>query len=143
MHFAQRQSPAYDRGDWRRAVRIWNLGLAGILAACAWQPAWARQNPTPPPSGIVVHLFGQDSVMSNILPTGPARPAGPGEVAAAPGEVIYQGSGPQAGRVSGQAMESGYVEPSMGDVLHQMFVTGDPNDPVQNSTGRSKNRLAN
>jgi hypothetical protein len=106
--------------------------LAGILAALVGQTALARQEPTPPPSGVVVHLFGQDSVMSNVLPTAPVRPAVSGQ--------IYPGAGPQA---DGAPAQGAYVEPTMGDVLHQLFVTGDPDAPVENSAGRSKNRLAN
>jgi len=57
--------------------------------------AQARQDPTPPPSGIVVHLFGPGSITSAVIP----ETASPGVPAA---------------------------EPSTGDILHQMFVTGDP-----------------
>jgi hypothetical protein len=93
------------------------------LTTCLPLAALARQNQSPPPSGIVVHLFGQDSVMSNVLPTAPT------------------GGRPQAaGGVS--APQPAYVEPTTGEVLHQMFVTGDPNDPPQPSTGRTKNRLS-
>jgi len=72
-------------------------------------PAAARQDPEPPPSGIVVHLFGPGSVTSNILP------------APAPG-----------------ASAPAYVEPSGSDILHQMFVTGDPNQPVSAKLPRGR-----
>jgi len=114
--------------------------------------ATARQDPTPPPSGIVVHLFGQDSVMSNVLPTAPAgaqiaAPAG-AQIAAPEGAQITapagaQGTTGQAGTASGGvAAEPAYVEPTTGEILHQMFVTGDPDDPTQPSTGRTKQRLS-
>ncbi len=69
--------------------------------------------PNPPPSGIVVHLFGPGSVTSNILPEASPSPA-------------PAGSPPQAGAPAAQPASDGYVEPSLHDVLHQMFVTGDP-----------------
>ena len=69
-------------------------------------PAVARQMPEPPPSGVVVHLFGPGSVASNILPSlAPSAPATPGAAPAV-------------------------VEPSANDVLHQMFITGDPSEPA-------------
>jgi len=117
-------------------VTIRILGLALSLAAGLPAMATARQDPTPPPSGIVVHLFGQDSVMSNVLPTAPA-----GAQIAAPAGA--QGTTGQAGAASGGvAAEPAYVEPTTGEILHQMFVTGDPDDPTQPSTGRTKQRLS-
>lgn len=87
--------------------------------------ATARQEPSPPPSGVVIHLFGQDSVLSNVIPTAPA------------------GGAKAAGAASGGvAAPPAYREPTTGQVLHEMFVTGDPNDPPRPSTGRTKQRLA-
>jgi hypothetical protein len=113
------------------------LILAGLLAAAAvHHAASARQDPPPPPSGIVVHLFGQNSIMSNVMPsvtrTGAGIGGAPAGAAAASGDA-----GAQAASAA-----PGYAEPSMGDVLHQMFVTGDPNSPPQPSTGRTKQRLS-
>jgi len=71
----------------RLRARCLAAGLT-LLAA----PAFARQDPTPPPSGIVVHLFGPSGVANKILPAG-------------------TGTG---------------AAPSTGAILHQMFVTGDP-----------------
>jgi hypothetical protein len=85
--------------------------LVIVLSAFA-TPAWARIDPTPPPSGIVVHLFGPGGVMGNVLPTAPDAKPVPG--APAPGMPA-----------------AAYPEPSLGDVLHQMFVTGDPNQQVR------------
>ncbi len=101
------------------------LVLATYLAAGLPFTALARPDPPPPPSGIVIHLFGQNSVMSNVLPTAPD--AGRSDTA-----TVSEGGAPQPA----------YVEPSTGEILHEMFVTGDPNDPQQPSTGRSKNPLA-
>ncbi len=87
--------------------------LAGLVVGYAAQ-AQAQvvgRNAPPKPSGKVIHLFGPDSVMGNILPTGPgAAPASEGASTA---------GAPPAGAPS-------YPEPTMGDVLHQMFITGDP-----------------
>ncbi len=82
--------------------------------------ARARQNPEPPPSGIVVHLFGPGSVTSNILPTVPG--------ASALGASALGASAPGASTPGAAA--PGYVELSAGEVLHQMFVTGDPDEPA-------------
>jgi hypothetical protein len=85
-----------------------NILSTAILASLWALPALARPDPIPPPSGIVVHLFGPGSVTSNILPTGNAPNA-------------QAGSTPNA-----QGGSTHYVEPSTHDILHQMFVTGDP-----------------
>jgi len=47
-----------------------------------------------------------------------------------------------SGAGAAPATAAGYEEPSMGDVLHQMFVTGDPNDPPRPSTGKTGHELA-
>jgi hypothetical protein len=64
------------------------------------QGAQARPDPAPKPSGVVVHLFGPDSVATHFLPTPPAH-AGHGTADTGP-------------------------SPGYGAILHQMFVTGDP-----------------
>jgi len=117
------------------AVKFEILIMAGCFGLLAAQPAAARQNPTPPPSGIVIHLFGQDSVMSNVLPD-MASPAAPTPTSA--GNVVAPGAS-----APGAAQSSNDVEPTLGDVLHQMFVTGDPNDPPKPSTGRFGGALSN
>jgi hypothetical protein len=109
--------------------------LSSVLAASLWiTAAHARQPPNPPPSGIVIHLFGPNSITSNILPTAPAASA------ASTGPVKTTGAG-----ASAPAAAPAYVEPSTSDILHQMFVTGDPNlKPGQNfAKGRSVNPQAN
>ncbi len=81
--------------------------------------AQARQNPTPPPSGIVVHLFGQNSVASHILPAGETKTTQGGDAA--------------------------NTAPSTQSILHQMFVTGDPNQKpgAAFAKGKSATPLAN
>ena len=81
--------------------------LAALLPAGLAQ---AHPNPTPPPSGIVIHLFGPESITSNILPG--ATPAG---AVGAPVDTAASTSGP--------------YDPSVGQILHQMFVVGNPNQP--------------
>ncbi len=82
--------------------------FAVMLVNLAALPALARQTPTPPPSGVVIHLFGPNSVTSQILP---------GAAASSPGGTTQTGTAANA-----QAAP----EPTFGDVFHQMFVTGDP-----------------
>jgi hypothetical protein len=100
------------------------LCAAAALFATAGA-AGARQDPPPKPSGIVVHLFGPNSVSSQFLP------AAPGHAAAVRG--------------SNQAPANGAAqEPGFGDILHQMFVTGDPSrTPGQAlAKGRASHPLA-
>jgi hypothetical protein len=93
-----------------------NPALLIIASLCASlgpaAPASARPQPVPKPSGIVVHLFGPDSVASGMLPTAP--PA-----------------------ASGAAPAVQPVAPSGSAILHQMFVTGDPDRPSAPSKGKS------
>jgi len=78
-------------------------------------PAFARPEPVPPPSGIVYHLFGPNSLSSHILPNTPqAAPNGTATGTQANGEAATQ---PAASTPS---------SPNWGDVAHQMFVTGNP-----------------
>lgn len=93
------------------------LGLATLGLAA---PAYARVEPTPPPSGIVFHLFGPDSITSHILPSGPPAQTTPGGAAPAAAGTASTGAQP-AGTTA--PVSPG---PSWGDVAHQMFVTGDP-----------------
>lgn len=83
-----------------------------VFTGLAASPALARQNPTPPPSGIVVHLFGPNSVSSQFLPSNSAT---------APSAET--GNGAKNESAAAQAAP----EPTFGGILHQMFVTGDPN----------------
>jgi hypothetical protein len=108
------------------------LVIPAILSLAA-APALAR-DPQPKPSGIVIHLFGQNSVMSNVLPTGPTpttAPA-PGQPAAPPGASASASSAPQPVD----------VEPTTGEILHQMFITGD-GTPAKPAAGRVAERPNN
>ncbi len=87
---------------------------------CGVGIGYARQPPSPPPSGIVVHLFGPGSISSNLLPSGDAA---------------------SGGTASPASSGSSYVEPSTSDILHQMFVTGAPNQ--QPGQALSKGRAGN
>jgi len=106
------------------------LALGGSLATA---PAYARMVPNPPPSGIVIHLFGPNSVTSHILPTAPsaqtpgAAPTANGTQAAGPSTAA--GSGPTPAPAPG---------PTWGDVAHQMFVTGDPAQENANALAKGK-----
>ncbi len=127
----------------KRVRYLKNSILAAVVLVGAAGPALARQDPPPPPSGIVVHLFGPGSLTSNILPGPVMAPAGgaPAGGATLPGDAPVA----EAPAVAPQPGATGqYVEPSLHDVLHQMFVTGDPDQqPGESiSTGRTVDRLS-
>jgi hypothetical protein len=95
---------------WRKFLKTRILPI--VIATTCWASfAAARPQPAPPPSGIVVHLFGPDSVASNFLPAD-----GSGNTA--------QGSKAEGAQAGGGAQGTG---PTMHGILHEMFVTGDPN----------------
>ncbi len=82
-------------------------GFTIFLTLLAGQAALARDVQPKRGTGPVYHLFGPHSLSTGFLPTlggGGAKPH-------------------EAGAPEGPA----YVEPSTHDVLHEMFVTGDPN----------------
>jgi hypothetical protein len=116
--------------------------LAVALCCGLTAAANARSNPPPKPSGIVVHLFGPDSIVSRIVPDLPGETASP-----TPPSHSHPNSGQGAADAAniggGTAPAASYTEtsaPTLGDILHQMFVTGDPNNPVRPSTGRASTR---
>lgn len=93
-----------------------------VIAATCWAClAEARPDPTPPPSGIVIHLFGPDSITSNLLPSGGTETTAQGSKTEG-----TQGSAP-AGSAQGTGPATQSTGPSMHSILHEMFVTGDPN----------------
>ncbi|MGE4482895.1 hypothetical protein [Acidocella sp.] len=102
---------------------------AVFFASLAAFPAIARQDPEPKPSGQVVHLFGPDSITANILPSGTSNGS-------------PQPSSGQAGDTGKNASGGGSAAPSAGDILHDMFVTGDPAQQGKASfpTGRGGTR---
>lgn len=75
------------------------------LASLITLPAMADRTPQPKPSGITIHLFGPDLVTTDNSPTSTSS------------------NGSQAAAGSPQAAQP---EPTMSQVLHEMFVTGDP-----------------
>ena len=103
--------------------RLITRTLAALALGLAAAPTYAREAPNPPPSGIVIHLFGPNSVSSHFLPTGPEAQSG--NAASTATERQSTSGTPGATPANGQAAapESG---PSWGDIAHQMFVTGDP-----------------
>ncbi len=88
--------------------------LAVLLLGLAAAPAAARPDPSPPPSGEVLHLFGPNSVTSHILPTSPAAAGADNGASAKTGASPAAGTQGQGGSMS------------LGQIAHQMFVTGDP-----------------
>lgn len=83
---------------WRIFLQLHVFCAAAIAFVTLGHAAEARPLPEPKPSGVVIHLFGPDSVMTPApAGGGAAKPAGP-----APDQ-------------------------NFGGILHQMFVTGDPN----------------
>jgi hypothetical protein len=97
------------------------LGAAGI--------AHASRNPTPPSSGIVVHLFGPNSIMSNITPDLPGETAKPAAPVQPPGSTASSASSVETSD-----------DPSWHDILHQMFIVGDPEHPNMPAGGRPTER---
>jgi hypothetical protein len=91
-----------------RILKLFVLAALGSLAAGA---AFAREYPTEPPSGTVIHLFGPNSLTSHMLPTAPGA-----------SETSPTATGGSAPATAGGAT-------SGGGILHEMFVTGDPNEP--------------
>ncbi len=114
-------------------------GAALLLASAGI--AHATRNPTPPPSGIVVHLFGPHGVMTPILPGDDTRHGTPGQNG---GQAPAAGSATDSTAAATDSANSLQTsdDPSLHDILHQMFVTGDPNDPNKPATGRPGERQA-
>ncbi len=107
------------------------LASAGIASA--------ERNPSPPPSGIVVHLFGPHGVMTPILPGDDSNHGTQGQ---AGGQTPATGaaSGASASATGSASPLETSDDPNIHDILHQMFVTGDPNDPNKPASGRPGER---
>ncbi len=129
-----------------------------LILAVGWTlaggAAGARNEPNPPPSGIVIHLFGPGSLTSSMVPgqaTGPLVTHVPVPLANKPlgGAANEQPAPPSAGSIPPAAAvpsaatgdAAGYSSPGFGPILHQMFVTGDPNAKpgAALATGRNHN----
>jgi len=108
------------------------LRILLVLLVFGAAPALAAPRTAPPaPSGVVVHLFGPQGIWANIAPatgvTQPA-PAGAAPTPAAPGAVASASvPAPSSTAPAPAPAEQNYQEPTLGAVLDQMFVTGDPN----------------
>jgi len=127
--------------------------LTGLLVLGA-APALAAPRTAPPqPSGEVVHLFGPPGVWANLAPVVGGTPAAPAPAAAqagagaavassaAPGPASSPPAPAPAGAAPAGAAPAAasYPEPTLGAVLHQMFVTGDPNAGPGFPQGRKGN----
>jgi hypothetical protein len=109
--------------------------IAAIASLAFAVPALAR-DPQPPPSGIVIHLFGQNSIMSNVMPTGSSAPAPAGQTFT--NHASTSGGTTETAATTTQSAPA-YVEPTAGQILHQMFITGDGN-PAKPAAGRVAER---
>lgn len=96
---------------------ILKLLFAVFLTGLAASPALANRNPIPPPSGVVIHLFGANSVTSQLVPSQSTASPSVEAVGAAQGANTATQATP---------------EPTLGGILHQMFVTGDPDKNTPN-----------
>lgn len=108
--------------------------LASLIAL----PAMADKNPEPKPSGVTIHLFGPNLITTtNSDSAAPDSNAGsassPASGQSADQSVTINGvstplsSGDSASTGSANASPAAaQPEPTMGEVLHEMFVTGDP-----------------
>jgi hypothetical protein len=105
------------------------LAVTCLFAVCGATAAQARLEPNPPPSGIVVHLFGPNSIMQSVAPALASAPDG-AQPAVAP-----------SGGQSDIGPAAAPAEPTWGNVLHQMFVTGDPDAPNQPARGKVGHQL--
>ena len=121
-------------------MKISRLTFAAAMLCGIAGAANATRNPTPPPSGVVVHLFGPHSVMSNVMPDLPGAAASP--AAAQPGNAAAAPKQNAGGQIAAASQPAATDDPSLHDVLHQMFVVGDPNHPIQPSQGRVAERPA-
>jgi hypothetical protein len=132
--------------------------LASFLVLGAAPALASGRNPQLPSSGIVIHLFGPEAGIPEQVTPPPApgvaamgtpapvvsAPGAPASAAPAPG--VTASAAPAAGGVAAAsapsaaaaAAQSAYPEPQLGTILHQMFITGDPNRGPGFSTGRPK-----
>jgi len=93
--------------------------LAALFVFGAAPALASGRNPQLPTSGTVIHLFGPEAGIP--VPTTPRPASAPGAAKPANGVPATGISAVPA------ATPSDYPEPRLGTILHQMFVTGDPN----------------
>jgi hypothetical protein len=125
--------------------------LAAFFLSGATLALAAPRTAPPPPSGTVVHLFGPQGVWANLAPvvggtqTAPAvaAPVGAVPAGATPATLASTGGPAPASSAPARAgaapAAQNYPEPTLGAVLHQMFVTGDPNAGPGFAQGRKGN----
>jgi hypothetical protein len=110
--------------------------LRSALLVClslAATPAMARNDTNPPPSGEVIHLFGPDSIFNKVPGLGSSAPAAaPAASPAAPAATTTSATSAASAASAAASTEPATPDaapagPTLGGVLHQMFVTGDPN----------------
>ena len=104
-----------------------------VLLAATMLPAGgaiARQDPVVQPSGEVIHLFGPNSVFNNLMPS----PAGGGAAPAANNTATPGASAPTNAIAGTPASASS----NGGGLLHEMFVTGDPNVPASERLSKGR-----
>jgi hypothetical protein len=111
--------------------------LAGFLVLDASAALAAPRTAPPPPSGVVVHLFGPQGVWADLAPVVGGTPAAP--MAAAQGAAVASTAASAPASPAPAAAPASYPEPTLGAVLHQMFVTGDPNAGPGFAQGRKGN----
>ena len=121
--------------------------LAGFLVLGAGQALASGRNPQLPSSGIVIHVFGPDAGIPEQATPTPGTPTAPAAatVPGAPAQVSDSAAPAVSGVAiaappSAAATPSAYPEPQLGTVLHEMFVTGDPNRGSGFSEDRKKVR---
>jgi hypothetical protein len=104
-----------------------SLLCCSLALSLAAVPAFARDATKVPPSGITIHLFGPTSVTSQIMSTLPGAGSSHAGNTATGGTVA--GGGATSGGTAGAANASDNAasdSPTWHDVVHQMFVVGDP-----------------
>jgi hypothetical protein len=119
-------------------VNLYRITTVAALFLASAGIAHATRNPTPPPSGVVIHLFGPNGILSNAtshLPGESPAPPAPGQNPGSP-----PGAASSASTAGSNNSMSTSDDPSWGSIFHQMFVVGDPSHPNQPAPGRPAER---
>jgi len=112
--------------------------LTAFLVLGAGPALASGRNAQLPSSGIVIHLFGPNAGIPEQATPALAKPAAPA-VPAPVHSVPAPGASVSAVPAPASAVTpSDYPEPQLGTILHQMFITGDPDRGSGFSTGRQK-----
>lgn len=121
--------------------------LASLIAL----PAMAERNPPPKPSGVTIHLFGPEfitgtgSAPASSSGGAPATPSSGdqgvtmnGSPAPLPAGSASSKSASGDSSASGPLMPPAQPEPTLSQVLHEMFVTGAPGQNNRPHLSREK-----